>query len=77
MWYVSSHLDELCILTWFGKAVPHAASEDDEYRGYFIPKGAVVVGVRRNASDLILRSPDEVVLLSLSLLERLVRRLST
>jgi len=25
-------------------AVPHLTSEDDEYKGYFIPKGAVVVG---------------------------------
>ena len=25
-------------------AVAHMASEDDEYRGYYIPKGAVVLG---------------------------------
>ncbi|CAE6456237.1 unnamed protein product, partial [Rhizoctonia solani] len=25
-------------------AIPHVSVEDDEYRGYFIPKGAVVIG---------------------------------
>ncbi|CAE6377442.1 unnamed protein product [Rhizoctonia solani] len=25
-------------------AIPHAAMEDDEYKGYYIPKGAIVIG---------------------------------
>lgn len=27
-------------------AVPHLTTESDEYRGYFIPKGSIVMGVR-------------------------------
>ena len=26
--------------------VPHLTTEHDEYRGYFIPKGSIVMGVR-------------------------------
>ena len=29
----------------FYAGVPHATSEDDEYRGYLIPKGSIVIGV--------------------------------
>jgi hypothetical protein len=25
-------------------AIPHATTQDDEYRGYYIPKGSVIVG---------------------------------
>lgn len=32
-------------------AVPHLTTEDDEYRGYFIPKGSVVLGVRRDPTS--------------------------
>ncbi|KAH9476136.1 Cytochrome P450 monooxygenase COX1 [Psilocybe cubensis] len=42
-------------LTWLCAAVGHVSSEDDEYDGYFIPRGTVVLG---NAWT-ILHDPEE------------------
>ena len=37
-------LSGLCYLNVSLSGNPHATSEDDEYRGYFIPKGTIVMG---------------------------------
>ena len=34
----------LCIILTGSKAIPHMATNDDEYDGYYIPKGTVVIG---------------------------------
>jgi cytochrome P450 len=37
-------------------ALPHATSRDDEYKGYLIPKGTIVMGSAWSVSLLVTRS---------------------
>ena len=34
----------LCIILTGSEAIPHMATNDDEYNGYYIPKGTVMIG---------------------------------
>ena len=37
----------ICIILTDREAIPHMATNDDEYDGYYIPKGTVVIGNSR------------------------------
>ena len=37
----------LCIILTYSEAIPHMATNDDEYNGYYIPKGTIIFGHAR------------------------------